>query len=251
MRKVVSIILSRINQHTNLICQLGSKSIMIQPQLTNWEVREHILKPHLYKAQPALEGNVGKIHPTNVGFISEAWGLWYVISGIIKFTLFITEFLLFNFEIKVDCRKMVDVNFAAVLLVTGQGGWVYEAQKTFWRQTVFQRRERERGCFRFWIGLHCASENSVVFRFPMGCDGEWESQGCRWETKPQVCFAQLRMLPAEGAQLKGWRGAETHIQNCTSPDLPASGASAFPILTHTPCGLYMALQEMDFGISLG
>ena len=72
MRKVVSIILSRINQHTNLICQLGSKSIMIQPQLTNWEVREHILKPHLYKAQPALERNVGKIHPTNVGFISEA-----------------------------------------------------------------------------------------------------------------------------------------------------------------------------------
>ena len=126
-----------------------------------------------------------------------------------------------------------------------------DAQKTFWRQTVFQRRERERGCFRFWIGLHCASENSVVFRFPMGCDGEWESQGCRWETKPQVCFAQLLMLPAEGAQLKGWREAESHIQNCASPDLPASGASAFPILTHTPCGLYMALQEMDFGISLG
>lgn len=59
MRKAVSIILSRINRHTNLICQL--RSIMIQPQLTTWEVIEHILKPHLYKAQPALEGNVGKI----------------------------------------------------------------------------------------------------------------------------------------------------------------------------------------------
>ena len=241
MRKVVSITLSRINQHTNLICQLASKSIMIQPQLITWEVIQRILKPHLCKAQPALEENVGIIHSTNVGFISEAWGLWYVINRIIKFTLFITEFLLFNFEIKVDCRKMGDVNFTAVLLVTAQGGWVYEVQKTFWRQTVFRRREGEAAFGLFRLGLHCTFENSAVFRFPMGCDGEQESQGYRWEIKPQVYFAQLCKLPAERARLKGWRGAETHIQNCASPDLPASGASAFPILTHAPCGLYMAL----------
>lgn len=172
MGRAVSIILSRINRHTNLICQL--RSIMIQRQLTTWEVTEHTLKPHLYKAQPALEGNVGKIQPTNAGFISEAWGLWYVINGIIKFTLFITEFLLFNFEIQVDCRKRADVNFMAVLSATAQGGWVCEAQRTFWRQTALQRRERER------LLLVCFEQGCIVrLRTQLFLDFQWDVMGNR------------------------------------------------------------------------
>lgn len=74
-------------------------------------------KPHLYKAEAALEGNVLK--DLCINFCRMLTTITCHKWGLLNLTFIIVS--VFNFKVKVECRKMASETFLEVFSVIPQG----------------------------------------------------------------------------------------------------------------------------------